>query len=65
MDAHLGRIAEVNPQINAVVVSQADQARARAREADAARRSGAALGPLHGLPITVKEQFLLERPVLR
>lgn len=60
VDAHLGRIAEVNPQINAVVVSQADQARARAREADAARRSGAALGPLHGLPITVKEQFLLE-----
>jgi fatty acid amide hydrolase len=60
VNAHLGVIDAVNSRLNAVVVSRADQARSEAMSADAARRQGRPLGPLHGLPVTIKEQFLLE-----
>jgi fatty acid amide hydrolase len=59
VDAHLGVIDAVNPQLNAVVVSRADQARTEAAAADMGRREGRPLGSLHGLPVTIKEQFLL------
>jgi amidase len=57
--AYLARIEEANPKINAVVQLTADTARARAREADAAQARGESWGPLHGLPVTVKDAFEL------
>lgn len=53
-DQVLGRLDAVNPKINAVVRPLHDEARAAADAADAAVRSGAALGPLHGVPVTIK-----------
>lgn len=53
----LERIHRFNPQINAVVVLRAEEARRRADEADRAHRAGVSWGPLHGVPITVKECF--------
>ena len=55
VDAHLARIEAVNPALNAITTSLADQARAEARRAEAALQNGEAVGPLHGVPITVKE----------
>jgi amidase len=55
--AHLARIEEVNPKLNAVVLSLADEARARAREADEALARGEVWGPLHGVPVTIKDAF--------
>ena len=57
VESHLGRIAAVNPKVNAVVRVLADQARAAATEADAAIARGDVLGALHGVPITVKENI--------
>src|SRR5580698_10357647 len=54
MQAHLDRIAEVNPKVNAIV-TMADGALDAARKAEAAVKSGARLGPLHGVPFTVKD----------
>jgi amidase len=51
------RVERFNPQINAIVVSDIDRARARARDADAAIARGEFWGPLHGVPMTVKESF--------
>ena len=55
VDAHIARIEEVNPRLNAVVVPLFDDARDRARQAD--RTPASERGPLHGLPVTVKECF--------
>lgn len=55
VEAHIQRIEAVNPALNAVVVPLFDQARKEAAAADAARARGEALGPLHGVPITIKE----------
>lgn len=57
LEQQLARVATFNPAINAVVVLDEARARQRAAEADAARRRGQSWGPLHGLPITVKESF--------
>jgi amidase len=54
---HLARVERLNPAINAVVVLDAERALQRAREADAALARGELWGPLHGLPMTVKESF--------
>jgi amidase len=54
VEAHLARIEAVNPKLNAIVRVLADEARAGAREADRRQAAGQPLGPLHGVPITVK-----------
>lgn len=56
MQAHLDRIAAVDPQVNAIVTI-ADSAMADARAAEAAVMAGAKLGPLHGVPFTVKDSI--------
>ena len=55
VEAHLRRIDEVNPELNAVVVVLADRALAEADEADRRSAAGEPTGPLHGVPVTVKE----------
>ncbi len=57
IDAHLARIEAVNPTVNAVVRVMADDARAAAIDADRKVASGEPLGPLHGVPFTVKENI--------
>jgi aspartyl-tRNA(Asn)/glutamyl-tRNA(Gln) amidotransferase subunit A len=52
--AHLDRIAEVNPKVNAIV-ALADGAMEAARKAEAAVMSGERVGPLHGVPFTAKD----------
>jgi Asp-tRNA(Asn)/Glu-tRNA(Gln) amidotransferase A subunit family amidase len=55
--AHLDRIEEVNPSLNAVVQLSADRALAEAREADARLARAEPVGPLHGVPFTIKDSF--------
>ena len=57
VDLHLRRIEDVNPALNAVVYSLAERAREEARAADAALTRGEAEGPLHGVPMTIKEAW--------
>ena len=57
VDAHLARIDAVNPALNAVTEVLADGARAAARVADAAVAGDEPLGPLHGVPFTVKQNI--------
>jgi amidase len=55
LDLHLARIAERNPQLNAIVSLDEERARAAASAADEATARGEALGPLHGLPFAFKD----------
>ncbi len=57
LDHSLDRIARLDGAINAVPVLDIDRARARARDADEALAHGELWGPLHGVPMTVKESF--------
>jgi amidase len=57
VEAHLARIAEVNPKVNAIVRVLADEARAAAAISDQVVASGAPLGLLHGVPCTIKENI--------
>jgi amidase len=57
VEAYLDRIEKVNPKLNAVVQLTADAARTQAREADAALARGLIKGPLHGVPITIKDNI--------
>jgi len=54
IEAHLRRIEQVNPSLNAIV-TLADDAIEQARTAEAALTQGGAIGPLCGLPLTVKD----------
>jgi amidase len=57
IDAHLRRIAEVNPKLNAIVQLTTETARTQARQADAALARGEVWGPVHGVPFTVKDSL--------
>jgi amidase len=54
VSAHLERMRAANPALNAVVVDLSQDAMAAAKAADQATAAGAATGPLHGVPVTVK-----------
>ncbi len=55
MESHLARVDQVNGKLNAITVRMDEEARAGARAADAAIAAGEPLGPLHGVPVTIKE----------
>jgi amidase len=54
VESSLGRIDAVNPRVNAIVDLMADEALEAADRADAAVKHGDELGPLHGVPVTLK-----------
>jgi amidase len=55
LQAHLDEIARLNPTVNAICTLAAERAMASARRAEAAVMCGEPLGPLHGLPIGIKD----------
>src|SRR3954469_14114560 len=55
LELHLARIAERNPELNAIVSLDEERARAGAAAADEATARGDHLGPLHGLPFAFKD----------
>jgi amidase len=57
VEFHLARIARYNQELNAIVIPNYEQARRRAAEAEAAHRRGESFGPLHGLPLTIKDSI--------
>lgn len=57
VDAHLAQIARHNAALNAIVTLNEEDARRRARAADAALAKGELWGPLHGVPYTLKDHF--------
>ena len=57
LDAYLQRVERFNPALNAIVVTDIDRARQQARAADRQTMRGERLGPLHGVPMTIKESF--------
>src|SRR3954468_17460735 len=60
LDLYLDRIDRLDGPVNAVVTLDADRARAAADAADASLARGDALGPLHGLPVTIKDAIETE-----
>ena len=54
VEAHIERIAELNPELNAIVTLAPDVLE-RAREAEIAVMRGAGVGTLHGVPLTIKD----------
>src|SRR3974390_2335548 len=57
LDAHLKQIAQHNPKLNAIITLDAERALQRAQEADKALARGEVWGPLHGVPVTIKDSF--------
>ena len=54
VESHLGRIASLQPKLNAFVHLDADRARAQARAAETAMSVSEPPGPLRGVPLTIK-----------
>ncbi len=59
LQAHLSRIEQLNPKLNAIVTLAGD-AMEKAKAAEAAVMSGSTLGPLHGVPVTIKDTIKTE-----
>jgi amidase len=60
LDLYLQRGERLNPKVNAIIVHDVERARARAKKADRAAAKADWWGPLHGVPMTVKESFDVE-----
>ena len=63
VDAHLARITQLNPKVNAFVTVDEKRAREQAKSAEAALSSSAksnSIGPLHGVPISIKSSIDVE-----
>ena len=60
VEALLGRIERLDSRLDAFIAVYADEARAAAREADLARRTGQAAGRFHGVPIALKDIIDME-----
>jgi len=58
--AHLEQIERLNPRLNAFVQVDTERARQSARDAASAVMNGAKLGPLHGVPVSIKSSFSVE-----
>ncbi len=57
LDHYLARVERFNPSLNAIIATDVPRARRRAREADRVLARGDRWGPLHGVPMTVKDSF--------
>ena len=57
VEAYLDRIERIDPQVNSYITVMAEYARQEALEAEAAIRRGDYRGPLHGVPIAIKDQI--------
>jgi Asp-tRNA(Asn)/Glu-tRNA(Gln) amidotransferase A subunit family amidase len=57
VEAHIRRIEEVNPKLNAFVTTTFECAREEARSAEQRIARGERVGPLHGVPVSVKDTF--------
>ncbi len=60
LESYVERIERLNPAVNAVVTLSLERARAEADAADAALARGETVGPLHGLPVTIKDAIETE-----
>ena len=60
LDHYLARVEQFNAALNAIIATDIPAARRRAKAADKAVAEGENLGPLHGVPMTVKESFDVE-----
>jgi len=60
LETLLKRVEQVNPDLNAVVTLDADRAMDKAKKADEALSKGEDLGPLHGMPMTIKDAYSVE-----
>src|SRR5437870_4601352 len=57
LEHYLKRVERHNPRLNAIIATDLDNARKRARAADRALAKGDVWGPLHGVPMTIKESY--------
>jgi len=57
LDAYLERVERFNPALNAIVALDIGGAKKQARAADLMTQRGESAGPLHGVPMTIKESF--------
>src|SRR5262249_44208596 len=57
LEHFLGRVDRFNSKLNAIVWQDRERARARAQAADVALSKGEIWGPLHGVPMTIKESY--------
>ena len=60
LESFLAQVEKVNPKINAIVALDAERAKEKAIEADNKINLKSKLGPLHGLPMTIKDAFEVE-----